>query len=128
MILRVAFDLETVAMLRTRRSTKMGAVWIAGFLIPSRRVVLFLMVEFVEQSAMYAHRFAFWDSAPPNACKGFVKFLHVSTRLYFANEGDVLTIGKYERKLFVCCRKDVVDGIQRTVDDLDVFHTHIASR
>lgn len=105
----------------TRRLAKMGAIWIAGFLIPSRRVVLLLVVGFVEQSAMYAHRVALWDSAPPNACKGFLKFLLLSTCLYFANKGDVLTIGKYERKLFVCCRKDVVDGIQSAINDLDVF-------
>jgi hypothetical protein len=110
-------------MLGTSRLPKMGAVWIAGFLIPSRRVVLLLVVEFVEQSAMYAHRVALWDSAPPNAYKGFVKFLLVSTRLHFANKGDVLTIGKYERKVLVCCRKDVVDRIQSAINDLDVFHT-----
>jgi hypothetical protein len=57
MILRVAFTIEMVAMLRPPRLPKMGAIWIAGFLIPSRRVVLFLVVELVEQSAMYAHLF-----------------------------------------------------------------------
>jgi hypothetical protein len=38
----------------------MGAIWIAGFLIPSSRVVLFLVVEFVKKSAMYAHHVALW--------------------------------------------------------------------
>jgi hypothetical protein len=125
MILRVAFALEIVAMLGTSRLAKRGAIWISGFLVPSRRIVLLLVVEFVEKSAIYAHRVALWDSALPNTFKGFIKFLVVSTRLYFANKGDVLTIGKYEHKVLVCCRKDVVDRIQSAINDLDVFHTCI---
>jgi hypothetical protein len=73
-------------------------------------------------SAIYAHYVALGHSASPNARKGFINFFHVSTRPYFANEGDVLIIGKDQRKLLLRCRKNVVDGIQGAINYLDIFH------
>jgi hypothetical protein len=98
------------------------ATGIDSFFVSARRVVLLLVLQLVEQDAVYSHRVDLWNSPAPDTREGLVQCLFRPASHDFVNEGNVLAFGEDEAELFFTRSKDVVDRVGRAVDDLDVFH------
>jgi hypothetical protein len=98
------------------------AVRVDRFLVASCGVVLFLVLEFVEQQAMNPHRLGLRDTALPYPFERFVEVGSRTPRHYFVDERDVLARRKDQREFLVGSLEHVVYGVERPVDDLDVLH------
>jgi hypothetical protein len=63
----------------------------------------------------------------PEALESVIKFSLRTASRYFIDEGGILVIGKYQSEFRVCRRENVVDGIQRAINDLDILHVPYCS-
>lgn len=80
------------------------------------------MVQFIKQNAVNSHSIALGNPTLPYASERLVKLSFWSTSHDFFNKAHILAFRKNESELFIGCRKDVVDRVVGTVDDLDIFH------
>ena len=71
---------------------------------------------------MNALRFCFFYSPLPDLIEGSIKLFFMASSKHFINKRDVCPLWKYESKLVVSSGENVVNTVDRTVNDLNIFH------
>ena len=98
------------------------AVRIDGFFIAAGRVVDFLVFLIVEEHSVNPAHLYLWDSATPDVAERVVQRRSVASGEYFVDKRDVVSGREDQRKLILGGGKNVVDAVERRVNDLDVLH------
>ena len=103
-------------------SAQPGTVRVDGFFIPKRRVELALLEQVVEENAVNPHRLRLWNAAGPHRIERCDNPVRVRALRDLLDECDVGSREEDEIENVLGNREDVVDGVDRAVDDLDVLH------
>ena len=103
----------------------MSSIWIACLFVFARRVIGLLASKFIEQQAVYSMGVHLWDASLLNGFKRLIKRCAVVSCVDFIDKRNILSARKDELELFICGFKDVIDAVDRTVDDLNVLHVQM---
>ena len=95
---------------------------VASVLISSRWVVHLLSIKLVEDHAVDTLHIGFFYSPLPDIVECRIEQLLTTMCIDLINECDVSAMRKYQSKLFIGSREDVINAVLCTINDLNVFH------
>jgi hypothetical protein len=102
--------------------TEPGSIGVSRLFIASRWIELLLFLEFIKQQPVNSHCVALSHAAAPNARESSVQRLHRAAPHHLVDKRDVLARGEDKGELFVGGGEDVVHGVPRAVDHLNILH------